>query len=198
MIKNPVLSQKAFTLLELMIAIIIIGILAAAGLVTYSTSQKSARISKRSQDLQAIQQAVELFRNSTGHYPSIPSGTAPASGEGATTNWFCLTSLAGSNSLTPTYMPVIPADPLGGSNCYQYTSDNVDIAGTTPAATEYKIRTYGSLSTSEMSYINFNTLISLLDPAHDTITTNGCTIDPLTANYTNQAWALYTNGACGW
>ena len=43
-------SKKGFTLIEIMVSIAIIAVLAAVGLVVYSTAQKAGRVSKRVQD----------------------------------------------------------------------------------------------------------------------------------------------------
>lgn len=180
--------NKGFTLIELMVTISIIAILAAVGIVVYSTVQKTGRISKRVQDLKAIQTAVELFKASTGFYPSVPGAT------GGTTGFICVESLAGVNSLTPKYMAVIPKDPIqsGTSNCYQYTSDD-GAGGTDPAGTQYKIRT--KIPSIEMAWTDWNRQSTLLDPAHDGNIGTGstsCEVNPLTETVTDQGWAFYT------
>ena len=52
--------QKGFTLIELLVVISIIGLLAAAGLATYTQSQKRARNAKRQADIISIADALEL------------------------------------------------------------------------------------------------------------------------------------------
>jgi len=47
-------TRKGFALIEIIIAIAIIGILATVGVVVYSSAQKSAKIQKRSEDLKAL------------------------------------------------------------------------------------------------------------------------------------------------
>lgn len=166
-------AARGFTLIELLVAISIVAILAAVGLVVYSGTQKTARISKRVQDLQSIRTAIELFKSSTGKYP-ISAAT-----------YVCVKDLTSANSLTPNYMAVIPDDPSGTSYCYEYFSDT--------NGNEYKLRTNISLPTPEMGTAQYSQQPSLLDPARDGNTTNTCVIDT-TSN--PVGWAYYTGGAC--
>lgn len=170
------ISSFGFTLIELMVAISIVAIVATIGAIVYSQAQNSGKITKRRQDLIAINQALELYRNSTGKYP-------------ISTGFDCVASLSGVNSLAPTYMPIVPTDPAGISKtdpaaCYLYKSDG----------TEYKVRTNPQLYTNaEMTTDDFKQQPSLIDPWLDA--TSNCDIE---TNGDVQAWALYTTGACGW
>lgn len=72
--------RKAFTLLELLVVIGIIGILVALGTVSYSTAQKKARDAKRKNDLKAIQNALEQYYSICGFsYPAPVNGAVPSS-----------------------------------------------------------------------------------------------------------------------
>ncbi len=64
-------KYSAFTLLELLIVIAIIGILASLAAVSYSSAQRRARDSQRQADLKAIQNAVEqYYADHNGNYPA--------------------------------------------------------------------------------------------------------------------------------
>lgn len=63
--------NRAFTLLEILVVIGIIGILIGLGAVSYSTAQKKARDAKRKSDLKTIQNAMEqCYSINTYQYPA--------------------------------------------------------------------------------------------------------------------------------
>ncbi len=71
-------KQKGFTLVELLIVIIIIGILATLVIVTFSGVQAKARDSKRQTDIGAVDSHIEAFYAEHGWYPTlaqVQSGT---------------------------------------------------------------------------------------------------------------------------
>lgn len=53
--------QRAFTLLELLIVVGLIGILISVGTVAYTAAQKKSRDSRRKSDLKAVQNALEQY-----------------------------------------------------------------------------------------------------------------------------------------
>lgn len=61
--------NQGFTIVELLIVIVVIGILALLVVTTYSGIQQKARNSKRSTDIQTIQTQLEAFYNENGYYP---------------------------------------------------------------------------------------------------------------------------------
>ena len=100
-------QKKAFTLLELLVVIGIIGILISLGIASYSTAQRKARDAKRKSDLQSIQHAFEQYYSICGYqYPSA----LPAAGSAL----IATTANCPSISSNVTLM-TIPADPLGSS-----------------------------------------------------------------------------------
>lgn len=64
------MSKKGFTLVELLVAISIIAILSAIGMIVFGNVQMQARDSKRKQDLRAISTALEIYYNKNGKYPN--------------------------------------------------------------------------------------------------------------------------------
>ncbi len=64
-------SQKGFTIVELLIVIVVIGILAALVLNTFSGVQKRARDTQRQTDINAIATQLEVYYNDKGGYPEI-------------------------------------------------------------------------------------------------------------------------------
>ncbi|MDL2362932.1 MAG: prepilin-type N-terminal cleavage/methylation domain-containing protein [Patescibacteria group bacterium] len=64
-------NNKGFTIVELLIVIVVIGILALLVITTYSGIQGKARNSKRQTDLAALQTHLEAFYNDNGFYPTL-------------------------------------------------------------------------------------------------------------------------------
>lgn len=62
--------QQGFTIIELLIVIVVIGILAAIVITTYSGIQAKARNAVRQTDIQSIQTQLEAFYSQNGYYPS--------------------------------------------------------------------------------------------------------------------------------
>src|SRR3954464_1530924 len=63
-------KQQGFTIVELLIVIVVIGILAALVITTYSGIQAKARNSKRSADMSSVQTQLEAYFTAQQHYPS--------------------------------------------------------------------------------------------------------------------------------
>lgn len=58
-----------FTIVELLIVIVVIGILASLVVTAYSGVQQRARITAAKADLQALAKATEVYRADSGNYP---------------------------------------------------------------------------------------------------------------------------------
>jgi prepilin-type N-terminal cleavage/methylation domain-containing protein len=63
--------NQGFTIVELLIVIVVIGILALLVITTYSGIQAKARNSKRSSDVATVQTQLEAFFQNSGYYPSL-------------------------------------------------------------------------------------------------------------------------------
>ena len=62
--------NQGFTIVELLIVIVVIGILALLVITTYSGIQQKARNTKRQADIKSIQTHVEAFFTQNSYYPS--------------------------------------------------------------------------------------------------------------------------------
>lgn len=104
---------KAFTLIELLITISIIGILASLTLASYNGAQQKARDGVRKQDLAQVKRALELAKSdcrSGAFYPYPSGGTYSA-----------LKTFLQQGSAANSYMNPVPDDPKNsGSNVYDY------------------------------------------------------------------------------
>jgi general secretion pathway protein G len=114
---NKVLKNKnGFTLLELLIVIVIIGILALLIIPNITSAPKKARDTQRKTDIRAIQKGLEEYYVSNSSYPVV-TGQADT----------VLTALTSGN---PPALKTIPTDPVN-SGAYIYTYNAVTNAAYT-------------------------------------------------------------------
>jgi prepilin-type N-terminal cleavage/methylation domain-containing protein len=88
-----------FTVLEIMVAVVLIGILVAIAIPTYLHLQRNSQNSRFISDLRTFSQAYETYAMKNGRWPpSAASGTVPTglSGELQDTRWAAINSLGGS------------------------------------------------------------------------------------------------------
>jgi prepilin-type N-terminal cleavage/methylation domain-containing protein len=64
-------KQQGFTIVELLIVIVVIGILAGLVITTYNGIQQKARNTERNTDLKADQGQLEAYYASNGRYPAL-------------------------------------------------------------------------------------------------------------------------------
>lgn len=107
--------RNGFTLIEVMVVVVILGILAAMIVPKIMSRPEQARMVKVKQDILAIQSALDLYKLDNGIYPSTDQG---------------LQALVTQPTTAPTphnwkqdgYLQRLPEDPWGES--YQYLNDN--------------------------------------------------------------------------
>ncbi|GIK84515.1 MAG: hypothetical protein BroJett025_11370 [Patescibacteria group bacterium] len=115
-------KQHGFTMIELLVVIVILGILSVIGLGSFSSSQMKARDSRRKTDLRAISDALEVYYNDFGSYP-LSDGDGTMLGCGAAAAEACTQGTIWQNADNDTtYMVQIPEDPNGGR--YYYISSD--------------------------------------------------------------------------
>ena len=101
-------EQKGFTIVELLIVVVVIGILAAITLIAYNGIQIRARDGIRKQDVATISKALELYYTDNGYYP-LSSGSTSINGSWSTTADSSWSNLA--NLLKP-HIGTLPRDPI--------------------------------------------------------------------------------------
>ena len=110
-------QMSGFTLIEIMVVIVILGILAAVVVPRIMDNPDKARVIKAKQDVRSIEGALELYRLDNFNYPSTDQGlealVSEPSGSPEAKNW-----------KTGGYMKRLPNDPWG--NEYQYMSPGVN------------------------------------------------------------------------
>ena len=108
--------SRGFTLIEIMVVVVIMGILAALVVPKLMGRTDDARIVAAKQDISTIMQALKLYKLDNMHYPSTEQGVQslivkPTSGPSAN-GW-----------KTGGYIDKLPKDPWG--NSYQYLSPGI-------------------------------------------------------------------------
>jgi len=114
------LPQQGFTLIEIMVVLVIMGVLAALIVPNLMERPDQARATAARQDVGAIMQALKLYRLDNGEYPSATQGLRalvekPTTGK-VPPNW-------------RSYLERLPNDPWGKT--YQYlnpgTNGEIDV-----------------------------------------------------------------------
>jgi len=89
--KHSSRRNAGFTLIEIMVVIVILGILAALVVPNIVGRTDDARVAKAKQDIQGIQTALNLYRLDNYQYPSTQQGlealVAPPQGDPPARNW---------------------------------------------------------------------------------------------------------------
>jgi general secretion pathway protein G len=96
----PVPGRNGFTLVELMVVIVIIGLLATVVIINVLPATDKAAKTKAKADVATLEQGVEMYRLNKLHYPSGDEGLKAVSAEG--------------------YVKRLPKDPWG--NPYRYAA----------------------------------------------------------------------------
>lgn len=126
-------KQKGFTLLEVMIVIVILGVLASLTVPSLMGNKEKADRQKAASDVVALENALEMYRLDNGFFPSQQQGLnalvkAPTS------------KPIPKNYRSDGYIRRLPKDPW--SNAYQYRNPGkhglIDIYSTGPENIENK------------------------------------------------------------
>jgi general secretion pathway protein G len=133
MLRNSKKAQKGFTLIELMIVIVIIGILATLLIPRIMERPEEARRMKAKVDIKTIESSLKLYKIDTGNYPTTEQGLEALIRKPDTSpvpkKWRDGGYLEGD---------AVPKDPWG--NPYYYTA-----SGTSGASgRDYEIISYGN------------------------------------------------------
>lgn len=112
---KPIAFRRSggFTLIEIMVVVVILGILAAVVVPNIMGAPDEARATKAKQDIRALESALQLYRLDNFNYPSTQQGlealVAKPGGDPPANNW-----------KPGGYMKKLPKDPWGSP--YQYLS----------------------------------------------------------------------------
>ncbi len=122
--------NSGFTIVELLIVIVVIGVLAAIVIVAYNGITVGARDAGRIQTLNQLQKAIELYYANEGRYPPIAHGLGNESTCGSQTeNWgHCDRTKTLTDALAPyaTFDPEQLTSATQGNKYYTYDSQSDD------------------------------------------------------------------------
>jgi general secretion pathway protein G len=110
--------QKGFSLIEIMVVVVILGILASIVVPKIISRPDEARVVKAKQDVLAIQSALDLYKLDNGFYPSSDQG---------------LIALVEKPTSNPTpgdwkqYLKSLPKDPWGRDYLYLNPGEHLDV-----------------------------------------------------------------------
>ncbi len=137
-------NNKGFTIVELLIVIVVIGILALLVITTYAGIQAKARNSKRQTDVASLQTQMEAFFSQNGYYPSLTDMNGAA---WQAANMKSLDKNALIDPSNPTQSTTLLAAPAAKSYSYAVT----DSAGASCEATDTNCAKYTLTATFEGS-----------------------------------------------
>lgn len=111
-------SQKGFSLIEIMVVVVILGILASIVVPKIISRPDEARVVQAKQNILAIQNALDLYKLDNGMYPSTDQG---------------LMALVEKPTSSPTpgdwkqYLKSLPKDPWGRDYMYLNPGEHGDV-----------------------------------------------------------------------
>lgn len=111
--------EAGFTLVEILTVMVIIGILTSMSIASYQSTQQKSRDTRRKSDLKQIVNALEIYYNDKGTYPTDSSGLIEGCNGGSICNWGDVFQ----DENNTIYMIQLPEDPRSNQNYYYSSPD---------------------------------------------------------------------------
>lgn len=116
--KKHARRQSGFTLIEILVVVVILGIMAALVVPKIMSRPDQARVVKAKQDLLALENALDLYKLDNGFYPSNEQGlqalVKKPSSDPQPNNWH-------------SYIKHLPKDPWGRAYMYKNPGEQGEI-----------------------------------------------------------------------
>lgn len=110
--------NRGFTLIEIMVVVVIIGILAAVVVPSIMDRPGQARVAKAKQDIRTLENSLNMYRLDNFRYPTTDQGLEALVNEPTSSprpeNW-------------QQYMPRVPTDPWGNEYHYLHPGEHGEI-----------------------------------------------------------------------
>lgn len=110
-IRQLMKNQQGFTLIELMVVVIILGILAAIAIPRYMNKKQDAIDARKAADIKVLQNAVDMYYFDNGEYPEANTAANPPE-----TDFHPL--------VAEKYLQDMPSDPIKGDSKYYIIDDD--------------------------------------------------------------------------
>lgn len=104
-------NQRGFTLIEIMVVVVILGILAAVIVPRFLSRPDEARVTKAKVDMKGLEEALGLFKLDNGYFPSTDQGLKALVEKPET-------GRVPARYPEDGYLKRVPADPWGNSYVY--------------------------------------------------------------------------------
>lgn len=175
-------SRSGFTIIELLVVVVVIGILAGIVLFSYSSTQARSRDAKRKTDVANIIKAMELYYSDNGKYPQ-PAGPTGSAINGSwyvsgDSSWNIFdTTLTGADAIDST-----PVDPRN-------TPGNTQAANVFSYAVYVNTSTYCGAPAGQMYLIIWRYEAASKERASE----GNCTTNPLGDGYYAGGNSYYRN-----
>lgn len=111
-------NQQGFTLLEVMVVIVIIGLMATLVIPNIMGSKERANKQKARADINVLENALEMYRIDHNNYPSNDKGLNALTAEG---------DQGDDNSISGGYIHNLPKDPWGNNYHYANPGQHKDV-----------------------------------------------------------------------
>ena len=131
---NTSVYSRGFTIVELLVVIVVIGILAAITIVSYTGISQRANVASIQSDLSNSSQQLKVFQVLNGVYPLTNNCTAVESSTNICLKYSGTNNLSYSsiNSTTPQTFCITASN--NGTNYYRITNDSAPISGVCSSA----------------------------------------------------------------